>query len=78
MYDTDFDAYLPEFDRTDDDCFEVERDEDFDADYDDADYDDADPGEMDGDHESALESVYGPEDSYLDASWEDQYDGGDF
>ena len=31
---------------------------------------------MDGDHESALESVYGPEDSYLDSSWEDQCEGG--
>jgi len=75
MYDTDFDAYLPEFERTDDDCFEVERDYD-------ADYDDADPGEMDGDHESALESVYGPCDDYSDAAYEDRfddgYDGGDF
>ena len=67
-FDTDYDL-----DRTDDDCFEVEDDRD--AEY------DGDPGEMDGDHASALESVYGPEDSYLDSSWEDQFDGfdgGDF
>lgn len=66
MYDFDTD-FEPGYDDTRDDCFEVERDE-----Y----YDDADPGEMDGDHETALESVYGPEDDYLDSSWEDRFDGG--
>ena len=59
-----------DLDDTRDDCFEVERDEDYDY--------DADPGDMDGDHASALESVYGPEDSYLDAAYEDRFDGGDF
>jgi hypothetical protein len=49
-------------------------DEDIDVSEELGDYDDS----MDGDHESALESVYGPEDSYLDSSWEDQSecDGG--
>lgn len=44
-------------------------------DDDDDDSDDVDES-MDGDHESALASVYG-EDSYLDSYYEDQYDLGD-
>lgn len=60
---------MDENDRTDE-----EHDVDSEEEYDDS---------LDGDHETALESVYGPsEDSYLDNSWEDQYeieyDGGDY
>ena len=62
-------------------CTETQADREYSCDdWDDGEdldvHDDVDES-MDGDHQTALESVYGSEDSYLDASWEDQYDLGE-
>lgn len=60
------DTFEPEYP----DFFEETLDpqDDFEPEYDDS---------LDGDHTTALESVYGPEDSYLDSYYEDQFDLGD-